>query len=355
MGESGAFSLGGRCLILAVNSSRPLLKSVIFNRIFALTGERGRRGWLWLNVFFSLKGFFWGLLWGRVDYLGNLIERWGDVLVKTVMTSYYMVLTSLLILLVGGSAWADTGVSDSRVSLPEGPGSLEGVGENVEMDPNMGSMRYNVAIKVPEGFKATTPGLNLSYNSGGGTSIVGMGWTFTQPTIERSTSRRLPLYDKDDFFTADGGTELVYIPGAQVTSLPCPQGRVYRSRFEETYTRYTWCKWDQEEGDYWVAESSSGTKTYFGADRNGVAVSESRVGRNVGDIFRYHLVDTVDLFGHHMKHRYVKDQDLPSEQKIQLFSNGTNPTKPTTDSLSTTPIFLAGASKSEIFSSRLWQ
>ena len=45
--------------------------------------------------------------------------------------------------------WAQTGVDDDRVSLPEGPGSLEGVGENIEIDPNMGSMSYAVSINTP--------------------------------------------------------------------------------------------------------------------------------------------------------------------------------------------------------------
>ena len=48
-----------------------------------------------------------------------------------------------------GSLWtldatAQTGVDDDRVSLPEGPGSLEGVGDNVAIDPNMGSMSFDV-------------------------------------------------------------------------------------------------------------------------------------------------------------------------------------------------------------------
>lgn len=46
--------------------------------------------------------------------------------------------TALLLGVLPATAFAQTGVSDDRVSLPEGPGSLEGVGENVEVDPNMG-------------------------------------------------------------------------------------------------------------------------------------------------------------------------------------------------------------------------
>ncbi|MED5463206.1 MAG: hypothetical protein VX699_01025 [Myxococcota bacterium] len=63
---------------------------------------------------------------------------------KNIAVSALAVLFSLG---VSGSVLADTGVSDSRVSLAEGPGSLEGVGENVEIDPNMGNMQYSVASR----------------------------------------------------------------------------------------------------------------------------------------------------------------------------------------------------------------
>ena len=41
-------------------------------------------------------------------------------------------------LLGSQTALGQTGVDDDRVSLPAGPGSLEGVGDDVEIDPNMG-------------------------------------------------------------------------------------------------------------------------------------------------------------------------------------------------------------------------
>ncbi|MEO1272577.1 MAG: SpvB/TcaC N-terminal domain-containing protein, partial [Myxococcota bacterium] len=80
-----------------------------------------------------------------------------------------------------------TGVSDDRVSLPEGPGSLEGIGENVELDPNMGVMRYSVPIEVPGGFPGMTPSLALAYSSGNGSGVLGMGWMLDMPYVERMT------------------------------------------------------------------------------------------------------------------------------------------------------------------------
>ncbi len=221
-----------------------------------------------------------------------------------------LVVSVVMLLGVSGIVHADTGVSDSRVSLPEGPGSLEGVGENVEIDPNMGNMQYKVAIEVPAGFAKVTPQLSLNYSSSNGSSLVGMGWSFSVPTIERSKSRRLPNYTEDDFFVADGGNELVYVAGAQATDLPCAGGRVYRARIEKDYTRYTWC--NSGGDDYWVSESG-GTLAFFGANKDTTAVTSARVGKSATETFRYHLVDTVDIFGHHMRHQYHKDSGLPTD------------------------------------------
>jgi hypothetical protein len=54
-------------------------------------------------------------------------------------------------------ALAATGVSEERLSLPEGPGSLEGLGENISVNHNMGQMSYPVPIVVPNGYAGMTP------------------------------------------------------------------------------------------------------------------------------------------------------------------------------------------------------
>src|SRR5690606_21170747 len=102
-------------------------------------------------------------------------------------------------------ALAQNGVSDDRVSLPDGPGSVGGVGENVEINPDMGTSSFSVAIPVPAGAsEATTPELALSYGSGQGLGAAGIGWDVSSPAISRMTSKGLPEYDVDDLFMADG-------------------------------------------------------------------------------------------------------------------------------------------------------
>ena len=158
-------------------------------------------------------------------------------------------------LLPVATSQAQTGVSDDRVSLPEGPGSLEGVGENVNINPNMGSTAYSVPIRVPQGFGAVTPMLSLNYRSGNGSGLVGMGWMLDTPMIERMTYRGLPEYDADDDFTSDTGSQLIRLPD---TNPP-----VYRARYEKGFARYTWMQAGAD--GYWIVEYPDGSTSYYGA------------------------------------------------------------------------------------------
>ncbi|MEO1269242.1 MAG: SpvB/TcaC N-terminal domain-containing protein, partial [Myxococcota bacterium] len=200
--------------------------------------------------------------------------------------------------------WAQTGVSDDRVSLPEGPGSLEGVGENVEMDPNMGNMRFSVPIEVPQGFPAVTPDVTLRYSSGGGSGMIGMGWSMSLPSVERMTYRGLPQYQQDDDFSANGSDQLVRLPGSNPPT--------YRARYEKGFVRYTWMDAGQGAEGYWEAEYPDGSKGYFGATAEGVVIPDSRLSGDRG-IFRYMLVEKVDVYGHTMRVSYTKEEVIRGE------------------------------------------
>ncbi|MCA9518069.1 MAG: hypothetical protein KC635_24190, partial [Myxococcales bacterium] len=81
------------------------------------------------------------------------------------------------LLAAAAPAAAQNGMSDDRVSLPDGPGSIGGVGENVAINPNMGSASFSVPIDLPQGATAaSTPSLALAYDSGRGMGNVGIGW-----------------------------------------------------------------------------------------------------------------------------------------------------------------------------------
>ncbi|WP_236515343.1 toxin TcdB middle/N-terminal domain-containing protein [Sandaracinus amylolyticus] len=220
------------------------------------------------------------------------------------------------VVLASATVRAQTGVSDDRVSLPEGPGSIEGLGDNATVDPNMGQMSYAVPIRVPRGFPGVTPDLALRYGSGSGSGIAGMGWSLAVPSIERLTLRGLPSYDADDEFVANGGEQLVRV--ASPTRDP-----VYRARFEGAFVRYTWH--GAGAAGYWTAEYPDGRVGYFGASAEGVIDPDARLTGPAGQTFRYHLVELVDVHGHRVRYGYQRIGGVPYLRSIGYVHAGSTP------------------------------
>ena len=206
----------------------------------------------------------------------------------------------LFVVLASSGAAAQTGVSDDRVSLPDGPGSLDGLGDNASTDGNMGQMQFDVPIDAPGGFEGATPALSLVYSSGAGSSSAGIGWSLAVPFVERMTTRGLPEYTATDRFVANGSEQLVQV-GGDVGG----NDRVYRARHEGGFVRYHWH--DSPGGDegYWRAENPDGTVSFFGADETGAPLESARV-RSADGVFRYLLAVTVSPWGHKVTYDYSR-------------------------------------------------
>src|SRR5882762_9492521 len=70
-----------------------------------------------------------------------------------------------------------SGVSPTKVSLPKGPGSIEGLGEAFQPTLNTGTAKYAVKLTVPPGTAGQTPSLALVYEGGSGNGPLGFGWS----------------------------------------------------------------------------------------------------------------------------------------------------------------------------------
>jgi RHS repeat-associated protein len=126
-----------------------------------------------------------------------------------------------------------SGVSPQSVSLPSGAGSVSGL-EGYDADLSTGTATFTIPLEVPAQSTGTTPVLELGYESGGGNSTVGFGWSLSYGwaadvggMLQRRTSKALPRYvdapnnkdddgdgtvdelDEQDEFTAEGGKILV--------------------------------------------------------------------------------------------------------------------------------------------------
>ncbi len=212
----------------------------------------------------------------------------------------------LLWVALPGLAIAQTGVNDDRVSLPEGPGSLEGIGDNAQVAGNMGAMTYGVTLEVVKGFPGVTPALALDYSSLAGNSVVGMGFSFAQPFVERLTNRGLPRYSDEDPIVF-GGDELVRVDAGEPA--------LYRARFEKRFARYHWHARHAPDGGYWRVELPDGVQQWFGADPDGRALPGARV-QGAEGVFRWQLVEARDRFGHRLRASYLQRDGLPYLQRL---------------------------------------
>jgi RHS repeat-associated protein len=101
---------------------------------------------------------------------------------------------------------------EAPISLPTGGGAIRSMGETFQANPVTGTASLSVPVKVSPGRSGFTPQLNLSYDSGNGNGIVGLGWGIGLPSITRRTSKGIPQYNdlaESDTFLLSGAEDLV--------------------------------------------------------------------------------------------------------------------------------------------------
>ena len=88
----------------------------------------------------------------------------------------------------------------SKLSLPSGPGSIEGLGESFEPQLNTGTYSVGLPLKLPAARGAVRPEVRFSYNSGSGNGPLGLGWRLDVPSLQRQTDKGLPNFTTNDTF-----------------------------------------------------------------------------------------------------------------------------------------------------------
>src|SRR5258708_4993518 len=127
-------------------------------------------------------------------------------------------LWTVVIVLFGWTRFALAGgIEPTHISLPKGPGSIEGLGRNFVPSLASGTAAYGVDIAVPPSAGGFGPKLSLDYDSGGGASEIGRGWHLGGvPRIRRRTENGLPRFDATDAFELVG----LGIPGDLIEMSP---------------------------------------------------------------------------------------------------------------------------------------
>lgn len=177
-----------------------------------------------------------------------------------------------------------SGVAPQIISLPSGPGSLEGLGPSFEPQLATGTASYALPLEVPPGTGRLAPELNLVYDGGNPNGPFGLGWSLSLPTVERHTDEGLPTYDDaiDRFIL--GGEKLT----------PLGDG-TYRHENEGAFMRLR-----RTADGGWDATQPDGRRQLFGATPN--AREETASG-----IFRWRLEQESDTNGNTLSYSYRHD------------------------------------------------
>lgn len=158
-----------------------------------------------------------------------------------------------------------------KIELPKGGGALKSIDEQFSVNAANGTSAFSIPLPFTPSRNGFTPSVALSYNSGTGNSIAGIGWDISLPAIQRKTDKLLPVYDDaEDTFQFSGMEELVpaldwdngdWIPAA--TTQGGYSIQTYRPRAEgafsiiEKITHAT-------HGTYWRVLAASNTTTFYG-------------------------------------------------------------------------------------------
>jgi len=185
------------------------------------------------------------------------------------------------------------GVGLQKISLPSGPGSIEGLGDSFEPQLNSGTASYSVKIQIPPGVAGHQPEVVLRYNGGSGNGPFGLAWSYKPMSIRRQTEKGLPTYGPNDVFTLDG-EELV----------PLSDGS-YRMENESSFMRCV------QVGDGWEVRDRKGTLYKLGPSTD--SSIQKPGGSTFTDTFEWLVEEAVDLHGNIIQYFYSDFFDSPGQ------------------------------------------
>ncbi|HEX5553264.1 MAG TPA: SpvB/TcaC N-terminal domain-containing protein [Chitinophagaceae bacterium] len=92
--------------------------------------------------------------------------------------------------------------------MPSGGGALRGISEPFKAELFSGSGGFSIPFSLPDP-RGFSPVINLSYNSGSGNGLFGLGFSVALDSIVRKTSNGIPRYDDTDVFILGSAGELL--------------------------------------------------------------------------------------------------------------------------------------------------
>jgi RHS repeat-associated protein len=97
-------------------------------------------------------------------------------------------------------------IETPSIALPKGGGAIKDIDEKFSVNAVNGTASFSIPLPFSPA-RGASPALGLSYNSGAGNGVFGLGWTLSLPSIKRQTDKKLPQYfdsiDSDTFLFSE--------------------------------------------------------------------------------------------------------------------------------------------------------
>ena len=189
------------------------------------------------------------------------------------------------------------------ITLPKGGGAIKSIDEKFQVNAANGTASFSLPFPASPGRSGFTPGLGLSYNSGGGNSPFGLGWNMDAASIQRKTDKKLPEYrdtTESDTFVYSGAEDLVPSLDEKGQRIVSPDGSTtrYRPRIEGGFAKIERIR----EGKYywWRVTTRDNAVSVFGQS----AAARLADPQDDTRIFQWMLEYTYDDKGNYAEYRY---------------------------------------------------
>ena len=224
------------------------------------------------------------------------------------------------------------GVSAPAITLPKGGGAIHGMGEKFAANPVTGTGSMSIPIATSPGRSGFGPQLALSYDSGAGNGIFGLGWSLGQTTISRKTDKGLPRYldnEESDVFLFSGAEDLVPFIDTVSGKRKPPDSLLldgksylvyrYRPRIEGSFALIErWVSVSHAQDCFWRTISKDNITNWFGRSELSRIYDPS----NPGHIFQWLLDETHDDKGNIILYSYLAENSA----NIKSLTNESNRT-----------------------------
>ncbi|MGD2084944.1 MAG: SpvB/TcaC N-terminal domain-containing protein [Candidatus Aminicenantes bacterium] len=218
----------------------------------------------------------------------------------------------------------DAEISTPTITLPEGGGTLKGIGDSFQPNLFDGTAGFSIPVFTSQS-RGFQPQFSVTYNSNRGNSVFGKGFDINIPNISRKTAKGIPRYDDfdEDTFLLSNSEDLVpYLvekdgewenDEKEVTADSAIYSvKRYRPRIEGIFAKIE--KWKNLESNeiHWQVTTKDNITNIYGK------TSQARIADpgNELKVFTWLLEESSDAKGNRIYYEYKQEDDAGTARDL---------------------------------------